>query len=131
MEELYNLGISETTLKSMLEINPELKEITNQEVIIKKLLLEEIKCTNNQILNIISSNPVYLSRTKTEIINLIDCLNKHNFKCLNILFETNPYILNLEPFEINNYINNRLNNGELHEDIIDDLDSNPQLFNEM
>ena len=131
MEELYNLGISETTIKSMLEINSEIKELTNGDIIIKKILLEEVNCTNSQILNIIISNPLYLNRTKTEIINLIDCLNNHNFKCLNILFETNPYILNLEPYEINNYINNRINNNELHDDIIDDLDSNLQLFNEM
>lgn len=131
MEELYNLGISETTIKSMLEINPEIEELTIKEINVKKLLLKELNCTDSQILNIISSNPLYLSRTKTEIINLIDCLNKYNFKCLNILFDSNPYILNLEPHEINNYINNRINNNELHDDIIDDLDSNPQLFNEM
>ena len=131
MEELYNLGISEITLKSMLEINPEIKELTSKEINIKKLLLKEINCTNSQILSIISSNTLFLSRTKTEIINLIDCLNKQGFKSLNILFDSNPYILNLEPYEINNYINNRINNDESHDNIIDDLDSNPQLFNEM
>ena len=50
---------------------------------------------------------------------------------LNILFDSNPYILNLEVFEIENYINSRLDSGEKLEDIIDDLDSNPILFNEM
>ena len=29
---LYNLGISEVTIKSMLEINPEILELTNQEI---------------------------------------------------------------------------------------------------
>ena len=49
----------------------------------------------------------------------------------NILFDANPYILNLEPFEIEKYINERKNNGENMEDIVDDLDSNPYLFNEL
>ena len=50
---------------------------------------------------------------------------------LNILFDSNAYILNLVVFEIENYINNRLDSGEELEDIIDDLDSNPILFNEI
>lgn len=131
MEELYNIGISEVTLKSMMEINSRLLDLTNNEVIEKKLLLEEIGCSEIQILNIISSNPVFLNRITSEIVKLLECLRNFGFKSLNILFDSNPYILNLEPFEINNYINNRINNGELPENIIDDLDSNPYLFSEI
>ena len=86
MEELYNLGISVTTLKNMLEINRGLEDLTNYEIIAKKILLKKIKCTDNQILSIISSNPLYLNRTNYEIIKLIDCLTKNGFKSLNILF---------------------------------------------
>lgn len=131
MEELYNIGISEVTLKSMMEINSRLLDLTNNEVIEKKLLLEEIGCSEIQILNIISSNPLFLNRITSEIVKLLECLMNFGFKSLNILFDSNPYILNLEPFEINNYINNRINNGELPENIIDDLDSNPYLFSEI
>lgn len=129
MEELYNLGISLTTLGSMLELNPEIKEMSNNEIIEKIALLKLIKCSDNQIINIISSNSLYLSKTKEEYLKLINYLTKLNFTTLNILFDSNPYILNLEPYEIEEYIKNRKNNGELEEDIIDDLDSNPYLFN--
>ena len=131
MIELLNMGISENTIKSMLELEPSLRELSKEEVIEKKIILEKIGCSNNQIINIISSNPSYLERTNTEIIKLINCLTNYNFKSLNILFDSNPYILNLEPFEINNYINNRLNSEEKLEDIVDELDSNPYLFNDM
>ena len=131
MEELYNIGISEVTLKIMMEINSRLLDLTNNEVIEKKLLLEEVGCSEIQILNIISSNPLFLNRITSEIVKLLECLRNFGLKSLNILFDSNPYILNLEPFEINNYINNRINNGELPENIIDDLDSNPYLFSEI
>lgn len=131
MQELYNIGIGEITFKTMLEINPELKELSNNEILEKKIILRKIGCNDDQLLNIISSNPIFLSRTNGEIIKLIDYLRKLGFNHTNILFDANPYILNLEPFEIDNYINDRINNGELFEDIIDDLDSNPYLFSEM
>ena len=131
MEELYNLEISENTIKSMLEINPEIKELTNNEIIEKKQLLKSIGCNNIQIMDIISSNPNYLTKINEEVIKLINYLKELKFTNLNILFDSNPYILDLEPFEIERYIENRKNNGEKLEDIVDDLDSNPYLFSDI
>ena len=131
MEELFNLGISDTTIKCMIELNPNIKEMSSEQIKEKEIILEKLNCSSNQIRNIISSNALYLDRTNDEVIKLINTLIKYNFKTLNILFDSNPFILNLEPFEIENYIQNRINNGEILEDIIDDLDSNPYLFNEL
>ena len=131
MIELYNIGISEETIKNMLEVNPEIKDMNEKEIKEKELILEKLGCFEYQITNIISSNPIYLSRTKGEILNLVKTLVDYKFKTLNILLDSNPYILNLDPFEIKNYIEKRVNQGELLEDVIDDLDSNPILFNEM
>lgn len=131
MIELYNMKISDETLKSMIEINPEITELTNQEIIKKVEILKEINCSKTQILSIISSNPLFLSRGINEIIKLLSYLQEIGFTCFNILFDSNPYILNLEPFEIKKYINNRINQGENLDDIVDDLDSNPYLFQEI
>lgn len=131
MIELYNIGISDTTLKNMIEINPEITELTNQEIIKKVEILKEINCNKSQILNIISSNPLFLSKTNGEIIKLLSFLTEMGFTSLNVLFDSNPYILNLEQFEIKNYINNRVSKGETIDEIIDDLDSNPYLFQEI
>ena len=54
MEELYNLGIRDTTLKCMIEINPEILEMSNNEINEKKDILKKINCTDREILNIIS-----------------------------------------------------------------------------
>ncbi len=128
MEQLINLGISLETIKSMLEINPDL---TNEEVMEKKEILLSIGCNNQELINIIGSNAMFISRTKEEIITLIEYLKKLGFTYLNLLFDSNPYILNLEPFEINSYIKTRLSKRQSLEDIVDDLDSNPYLFNEI
>lgn len=131
MEELYNLGLSHNTIKTMIEMNEEIKEISQQEVQEKEIILKKLNCSENQIINIISCNSIFLTRTNEEIIKLINCLYKYGFDNLNILFDSNPYILNLEPFEIENYINERIGNKEKITQIIDELDSNPLLFNEM
>ena len=131
MKELYNLGISDTTLKCMIEINPEILEMSNNEINDKKDILKRINCTDREILNIISSNALMLSRTNSGLIDLINYLKELGFNNLNILFDSNPYILNLEPFEIKRYIDDKLNDGESVDDVIDELDSNPYLFNEL
>lgn len=131
MIELYNMGISDITLKNMIEINPEITELTNQEIISKVEILKGIDCSKSQVLNIISSNPLFLSKTNGEILKLLNFLTETGFTSLNILFDSNPYVLNLEQFEIENYINSRLSNGENIDEIVDDLDSNPYLFQEI
>lgn len=131
MEELFNLGISNNTIKNMLELVPNIKEMSNKDIIDKINILKNINCSDYQITNIISSNPMYLDRTNEEILKLLQKLNNLGFNTLNILFDANPYILNLETYEIDNYIKNRLEKNETLEDIIDDMDSNPYLFNEL
>ena len=131
MKELYNLEIDENTLLTMIEMNPEIKELTNEEVLDKINLLQIINCNKRQIKNIISSNSLYLTRLNTDIKKLINYLVSIGFKDLNILFEANPYILNLDEFEIKDYIDKRIKSGELLNNIVDDLDSNPYLFLEM
>ena len=130
MNELYNLELSDNTIKEMCELNPEVMDLTEEEIIKKEELLENLGADRQEIINIIGSNSLYLSRTDEEISNLVACLKKYGFTNLNILFDSNPYILNLDPFEIDNYINDRVQKGEELSDIVDDLDSNPYLFNE-
>ena len=131
MEELFNLGISNNTIKNMLELVPNIKEMSNKDIIDKINILKNINCSDYQITNIISSNPMYLDRTNEEILKLLQKLNNLGFNTLNILFDANPYILNLELYEIDNYIKNRLEKNETLEDIIDDMESNTYLFNEL
>ena len=131
MEELYNLNISENTLKSMIELNPDIKNITNEEVREKVIILESLDCTDMMIRNIISCNPLFLTTNKEDINILLNKLFTIGFETINILLDSNPFILNIEIEDLDNYIKERMKNGELFEEIVNDLESNPYLFNEI
>jgi hypothetical protein len=130
MEELFNIGISLGTIRSMIEFNPEIQELTSNDILEKIELLKMISCKENQISNIISSNSLYLTKTKEEYIKLIEYLTKIGFTNLNILFDSNPYILNIEISELKQYITQKSQEYPL-EDLIDELESSPYLFNEI
>lgn len=132
MEEiLRKIGISDNTIEQMEEICPNIKELEAKEILEKIEILKNIKCDEIQIRNIISSNAQYLDRSNTDIEKLIKKLEELGFDTLNILFDGNPYILNLDDYEIENYIKNREDKGELLEDIVDDMSSTPYIFQEI
>ena len=132
MEEiLKSLEISEKTISEMIEVCPNIKELSEIEILEKIEILKKINCNNIQIRNIVSSNPMYLDRSNTDVNKLIEKMNEVGFSTLNILFDGNPYILNLDAFEIENYIKGRQKNGELLEDIVDDMECNLYVFQEI
>ncbi len=131
MMELYNIGLGDSDIDEMLEQFPEIGDLSKNDIKEKEIILNELGCSNDQISNIFATNPEYLIRTNIEIIKLINKLLKLGFRTPNILLDTNPFILNLDPSSIDNYINKRIKNGDSLKKIIDDLDSDPYLFNEV
>ena len=130
-EILKKIGISENTINQMEEICPNIKDLTNEEVLSKIEILKDINCDDIQIRNIISSNAMYLDKSNTDINKLINELRKLGFDNLDLLFDGNPNILNLDDFEVRKYIEDRERNGELLEDIVDDMSSNLFIFEEI
>lgn len=72
---------------------------------------------------IFRSEPVYT-------LNDLAQIGAHN-KREKSSYNSNPFILNLDEFEIDNYIKKRIISGEKIEDIIDNLENNTYLFNEI
>lgn len=128
MDFLFEYGFNELEIKDMLDNYFYLRFLNKEEIVSKILILKHICCNDNSIKNIILTNPYYLNRSDTDILVLIKCLNKYGFKNLNYLFDSNPYILNKDEYEVNNYINNRISNGDVLEDIVEEMDNNPYLF---
>lgn len=132
MEEiLKKLGIGETTIKEMKELCPNIIDMEKEEILEKIEILRKINCNKMQIRNIISSNAMYLDRLSTDVNKLIKKLKEMGFETLNILIEENPYILNLDDYEVENYITKRLEKGEKQKEIVEDMTLNPLLFNEV
>lgn len=131
MEYLIDLGIDESSLKMMLELNPLIGELEEKDIKEKLILLSNLNCTEKQIRNIIVTNSLIYNRTNESILALIKKLFDFGFTSLNLLFDSNPFILNLDTYEIDKYINQRIKNKESLESIVDDLETNPWLFNEI
>ena len=130
-EILKNMGISESTINNMVEMCENIKELSAEEILKKIDILKKENCDEIQIRNIISSNASYLDKSNTDINKLITKLKEYGFTNLDLLFDGNPYILNLDDFEIERYIKGRLETGELLEDIVDDMSANLFEFSEI
>ena len=126
MEKLVELGISEEELKSMLELNANILEEPELNILIDILYL--IKCDERMIKNILISNPNYLSRTKEDVVGLINELLSLGINDLNILFDTNPYLLDLDDFDIEDY---KLEHNYSNEELVNLLEGDPFIFSEI
>lgn len=131
IDNLYNLGISKYSIEHMLEMNDELRYLEQNELNDKIQMLFQINCTEIQIREIISSNSKFLTTNIKEIFKTLLFLNEIGLMGLNYLIHSNPYILNLEVYEIKNYIDKKLETGKNIENIIEELEENVMLFNEM
>lgn len=129
MLELYNLGISELDIKNIIEMNPTIKNIPEEEILKLIMILKQVNCNDKMIRNIIISNPFYLSRIDTDIINLINKLASLGLSTLNLLFDTNPYLLNKDAFEIEKFLKKKQKDYSI-EEIVDMIDSNPYIIEE-
>ena len=128
MNKLFELGITEIDLRNMLELVPNIINMNENEINEKIEILKFIGCTDRHIRNIIISNPLYLDRINSDIIELISYLNTLGFSSLNILFDTNPYFLNYDVFEIKEYLKKQASIGKENDDIIDEIENNPYVI---
>ena len=130
MKELYSLGLNDNEVKSMIEQCPNIKELVYNEIGTNIEILRNINCNDRHIRNILICNPFYLDRTKEDIINLINKLVQLNISNINLLFDSNPFLLNKDAYEIDDYIKKQLLKGKSLENIVGELESNPYIIDE-
>lgn len=131
MEILFEFGFEEKEILDMINQCIDLKLLSKEEVLSKIAILKRQGCKDRHIKNILVSNPYYLCRSDSDIIKLINYLKDIKFDCIYLLLDSNPYILNRNVYEIEEYINNKVKEGNVLEDIVDYLDSNPYIFDEL
>ena len=111
-------------LKQMIEINPDIKESSNNDIKEKIDILKILGLNNKQIKHVIITNPLYFNRSTEDIKSLITRLNELGMNDFNIIFDTNPYLLNNDAFEIDDYIEENKKLGKTIDEIIDEFESN-------
>lgn len=125
MDALIRFGLSIEEIKNMMDANILIDGSSTD--ILEKLIdiLREIGCSSLQIKNILITNPFYLNRTNLEVASLIDTLREMNFTNLDVVFDTNPFLLNFDGDEIKNIAldkkNEGLNDIELRDFIVYEL----------
>lgn len=124
MQELFKYGFSDEEIKELINNNSELLELTDEDINKMINILLNIGCTIDIIKNIIISNIFYLNRMEKDVKDLIDKLYGLDIYNLNLLFDSNPFLLNKDVFEIDDFINRKLEDGMNMEDIIDIIESN-------
>lgn len=131
MIELYNLGLNDNNIKDIVEMFPEIKNLSNDDIANNIKVLRDIDCNNRHIKNILICNPFYLYRSIDDILNLIKKILEIGMTNINLLFDSNPFLLNKDDYEIDDYINKQMSIGKSIEDIVDEIDSNPYIIDEI
>ena len=95
------------------------------------LFLRKLGCNDRIIRNVITSNTSILSRSVPDLEKLVAKLQQIGLTDIVDLLDANPYVLNLDAYEIDNYVKKRMESGESIEEISDNLESEPALFSEI
>ncbi len=128
LDKLVELGIRDIDIKNIEEfINDDNLEDFNKIID----LFVNINCSPSMIRNIVVGNPYIMQRSYEDIINLINYMTSIGLNNLNLMFDSYPPFLNKDKFEIEDYVNTKLNEGILLEDIVDELDNNPMIIDEI
>ncbi len=130
MLELYNLGFAETNLKNMIDSNPEIIELEEIEIVRKIEYLKHVGCTEVQIKNILIGNPWYFSRILTDVMAMIQKLKDLKFEAIHLMIDSHPFLLNIDCFEIDDFIERKQEEGYEIDDILDMIDENPMVITE-
>ena len=100
MDILIRYGLSIEEIKNMIDSNPEINNIEEKELenIIK--YLHEIGCSKKIIINILITNPFFITRSLEDIIKEIEKLKEIEMNHIELLLDKNPYLLNFSYKEI-------------------------------
>ena len=122
MDTLVRYGFSIEDIKNMMDSNQEIENIEDSVILKLIKLLENENCSQDSIKNIFITNPFYLNRDVEEVEGLFKELKKNGIKKLNILFDMNPYLLNLNDTDLNDLIiSKKLNRKDFAEFIYSEI----------
>lgn len=120
MEYLVNYFNSDEILH-LINVNSNIKELEPEEVELVVNLFKQIGIDEKSIYEIVYANPFCLNRDVTDIKKLIKKLYELGIEDMATIFEANPWFIDKDDFEIDDYIQEKLDKGKTMESIIDDI----------
>jgi len=130
MYELLTLGIDEENLRYMIESNYNIEDLSEEEIIEKIELLKLLRLDDKKIKNILVGNPWYLDRCTTDVIGMINKLMEIGIDSIGLLIYDNPMLLNVDVFEIENFIKNKQEEKYTMEDIVSMIEEDSNIITE-
>lgn len=115
MDYLYNLDLNENEILDIVDANNEVKDLSEEDIIKYIYILIDVGCTQKQIHNIVTSNPFYFSRDINDVGKFLRRLNSLNVSDLADVLDSNPWLLNKDSFELDEFLMNEKNTDSLDE----------------
>lgn len=107
-EYLVKLGFKEKDIEGLFTINPSLEEYDSKKAEKNIELLKAIGCSDLYIKDIIASNSYFLSNEEEDTKELMNYLKeKLKFENLDLLFDSNSYLLNLKKEYLEEFVNEK------------------------
>ena len=119
MDVLIRYGFSIDEIKNMMDTNEEIEGIPDKNIYELIDILGSVGCMNNHIKNIFYSNPFSLSKNIKEIKRTIEALKEIGLTHIEVLLDTNPYLLNIKETEIRKIKKQKEKEGWIEEQIQD------------
>ena len=120
MNYLYNLDLNENEILDIAEANGEVQDLSEEEMLKYIYVLIDIGCTQKQIHTIITSNPAYFSRDVDDVGTFLRKLKSYDVD-VSLAVEANPWLLNKDSFELDEFINEKRSLGIADDKILDNF----------
>lgn len=120
MNYLYNLDLNENEILDIVDANEEVKDLSEEEMLKYIYILIDIGCTQKQIHTIITSNPAYFSRDTEDVGSFLRKLKSYDID-VSLAVEANPWLLNKDSFELDEFINEKRSLGIADDKILDNF----------
>ena len=124
MDSLIRFGFTIEEINILMDTNEDISYVEDNDVneIIK--LFKDNNCSNDTIKNIFICNPFTITNSITDTNKIIDKLKELGFKNINLLFDSNPYILNMSDKLIEKLYNKKKEEGLEKSEILDFISYN-------
>ena len=120
MNYLYNLDLNENEILDIADANGEVQDLSEEEMLKYIYVLIDIGCTQKQIHTIITSNPAYFSRDVEDVGTFLRKLKSYDVD-VSLALEANPWLLNKDSFELDEFINEKRSLGIADDKILDNF----------
>lgn len=120
MNYLYNLDLNENEILDIADANEEVQDLSEEEMLKYIYILIDIGCTQKQIHTIITSNPAYFSRDIDDVGSFLRKLKSYDID-VSLAVEANPWLLNKDSFELDEFINEKRSLGIADDKILDNF----------